>query len=155
MKTKITTETVNLPSHWASALINGDTSGMERQEERDISAWLRDNPHYGPCFDCSEETELKIFDGYLTDCSEFTFPVVFTREAGNTEYLVYPVTKFYEPLPWQKAGLSYTATGYGKKIPTSDVVHVDGRKYRVYCTIYSNAGTCWINFQGRRVVIDQ
>lgn len=80
MKTKISTEKVYLPSRWASALINGDTSGMDRQEERDLTAWLRDNPHYGPCFDCSEDTDLQIFDGYLTDCSEFTFPVVFTRE---------------------------------------------------------------------------
>jgi len=47
-------------------------------------------------------------------------------------------------LPWQRAGLSYTASGYGQRIPTSYVVRVDGRWRRVYCCCYSNLGTCYI-----------
>lgn len=155
MKTKIQTETVTLPAYWASALINGDYSGCDKQESRDINAWLRENPHYGPCFDCSEETDFKVFDGLLTECAEFTFPIILTRKAGDIEYLVYPCHRFYDPLPWHKAGLTYTATGYGKKIPTSDCIRLNGRKYRIYCTVYSSAGTCWINYMGRRVVFDQ
>jgi hypothetical protein len=45
---------------------------------------------------------------------------------------------------WQEKGLSYTRTGYGRKIPTSLMVHVGGRWRRVYCCIYSNIGTCYI-----------
>ena len=48
------------------------------------------------------------------------------------------------PLPWQNAGLAYTATGYGKRIPTRHMVKFNGRWRRVYCCIYSNIGTCYI-----------
>jgi hypothetical protein len=49
-------------------------------------------------------------------------------------------------LPWQKAGLSYTASGYGRRIPTTHMVKLPGgnRWRRVYCCIYSNAGTCYV-----------
>ena len=49
-------------------------------------------------------------------------------------------------LPWQKLGLSYTRSGYGKKIPTGRMVKLPGEKTwrRVYCCIYSNAGTCYV-----------
>jgi len=45
---------------------------------------------------------------------------------------------------WQKRGLQYTRTGYGSRIPTSWMVHKDGRWRRVYCAIWSNIGTCYI-----------
>lgn len=45
---------------------------------------------------------------------------------------------------WQDAGLSYTASGYGRRIPTCYQVHVNGRWRRVYCSIRSNIGTCYI-----------
>lgn len=52
-----------------------------------------------------------------------------------------------ELLPWQKLGLSYTPSGYGKKIPTSKMVKIPGMRNvwrRVYCCIYSNSGTCYV-----------
>lgn len=51
-------------------------------------------------------------------------------------------------LPWQKRGLSYTASGYGRKIPTTRQVRVNGRWRRVYCCIFSNSGTLYIE-QGK------
>jgi len=54
-------------------------------------------------------------------------------------------------LPWQKPGLSYT--GYGKRIPTCWVADFNGRTYRVYCTIYSNVGSCWIISKGVKYYI--
>lgn len=54
---------------------------------------------------------------------------------------------------WQERGLSYTASGYGAKIPTSRKVHVKGRWRRVYYTCYSNAGTCWIVVDGHKVLV--
>lgn len=45
-----------------------------------------------------------------------------------------------EPLEWQKRGLSYTATGYGDKIPTMYKIKYKNRWRRVYCNIHSNTG---------------
>jgi hypothetical protein len=58
------------------------------------------------------------------------------------------------PLWWQEKGLSYTRSGYGSKIPTDKVVHYGGRRYRVYCCIYSNVGTCYIVCKGKKVIVD-
>ena len=51
-----------------------------------------------------------------------------------------------EPMPHHKAGLQWTATGYGRKIPTTRMVKLPGGKKwrRVYCCIYSNSGTCYV-----------
>jgi hypothetical protein len=154
MARKIYTEDVKLPAAWASALINDDYSGLSDSEAADVNAWVRDNPHYGGCFTCSDYAELSRFDGLLTDCLIYTFPVIFTRKNGELEYLLYPAHKFEKPLPWQSAGLQFTASGYGRKIPTSKVIYLGGRMYRIYCTICSNIGTCWVNVQGRRVIVD-
>ena len=47
---------------------------------------------------------------------------------------------------WQEKGLSYTASGYGRKIPTSHMVKLPGspRWRRVYCCIFSNADTNYV-----------
>ena len=52
------------------------------------------------------------------------------------------------PLWWQTQGLSYTRTGYGRKIPTTREVRHNGRWRRVYCCIFSNSGTCYITAPG-------
>ena len=46
------------------------------------------------------------------------------------------------PAPWQRT----TATGYGRKLPTTLMVKLPGGKRwrRVYCCQYSNAGTCYV-----------
>ena len=50
------------------------------------------------------------------------------------------------PMPHHVAGLSYTATGYGRKLPTTRMVRLPGnpRWRRVYCCIFSNIGTCYV-----------
>lgn len=58
------------------------------------------------------------------------------------------VTGEDRPLWWHVKGLQYTASGYGKAIPTRWMVTVNGRKYRVYCSVYSNSGTCYIKRKG-------
>lgn len=47
---------------------------------------------------------------------------------------------------WQEQGLSYTSTGYERKTPTQHMVKLPGsaRRRRVYCCIFSNAGTCCV-----------
>jgi len=40
--------TFDLPSHWASALINGDWSGLDDKEAEEVRSWLakNDNPEF-------------------------------------------------------------------------------------------------------------
>lgn len=47
-------------------------------------------------------------------------------------------------LKWQELGLSFTASGYGRRIPTSRMIRLGGRWRRVCCCIFSNAGTCYV-----------
>lgn len=62
-------------------------------------------------------------------------------------------------LSWQQKGLSYTATGYGAAIPTSRMIAFTekngklGRPRRIYCTVYSNSGTCWIRYGKQRLIV--
>lgn len=66
-----------------------------------------------------------------------------------------PLAEADRPLEWQKRGLTYTATGYGTKIPTSKVIKwSDGRERRVYCDIYSNHGSCYCMIHGCKVSVD-
>ena len=64
-----------------------------------------------------------------------------------------PLETYLKPLWWQLNGLSYTASGYGGKIPTQYMVKHNGKMKRVYCMIYSNAGTCYILDHGHRLII--
>lgn len=48
------------------------------------------------------------------------------------------------PMPHHVAGLSWTATGYGERIPTQYMVRVANRWRRVYCYLISNSGTLFI-----------
>ena len=59
------------------------------------------------------------------------------------------------PLWWQEKGLSYTASGYGRKVPTTRMVRLPGdrRWRRVYCAIFSNAGTCYVTRGADWIVI--
>lgn len=49
-----------------------------------------------------------------------------------------------KPMKHHILGLSYTSSGYGSKIPTRYKVQYRKKWYRVYCSIYSNIGTCYI-----------
>jgi hypothetical protein len=57
-------------------------------------------------------------------------------------------------LEWQKQGLTYTSTGYGKKIPTTKQIFYENKWRRVYCCIYSNVGTCYILVKGEKIIIN-
>ena len=56
------------------------------------------------------------------------------------------------PLEWQKLKLSYTASGYGEKIPTSYKVFYGEKWRRVYCRVFSNIGSLYI-MQGKEKLI--
>ena len=80
----IETDTYVLPTHWASALINGDTSGLEPEDERHIEAFIAymlDKHKQCWCIDVSEESEFttwhdaREFGALAGDCSVFTFDI--------------------------------------------------------------------------------
>lgn len=60
----------------------------------------------------------------------------------------------YAPMGHHLAGLTWTATGYGARIPTPYMVRVNGKWRRVYCRIYSNIGTMFIGrkYDGTQIV---
>jgi hypothetical protein len=60
-----------------------------------------------------------------------------------------------EPMEHHKLGLSWTRTGYGKKIPTTRMLRFAGEKVwrRVYVMIWSNAGTAYVIVRGRRFIV--
>lgn len=65
-----------------------------------------------------------------------------------------PLAMSERQLEWQRRGLQYTATGYGTKIPTSKVIRwSDGKVRRVYCDVYSNAGSCYCMIYGCKVSV--
>jgi hypothetical protein len=54
---------------------------------------------------------------------------------------------------WQDQGLSYTASGYGSKIPTSKMVYYESKWRRVYARCYSNCATTFIVSGGKQINI--
>jgi len=66
-----------LPAHWASALVNGDESGLSDEESEALEAWLT-HENAGSCFDVSfvpffSSTHDARFYVLACDCLEFTF----------------------------------------------------------------------------------
>lgn len=89
--------------------------------------------------------------------NEFYLHTCSIRPDGTKDtFLTRRVEAKYEPMAHHKAGLQWTATGYGSRIPTSWMIKVDGRWRRVYCKIYSNIGTLFIGkkYDGTNTVQD-
>lgn len=68
-------------------------------------------------------------------------------EGGNS------VIRYYNPMTHHLKGLQYTASGYGRKIPTEWKIRFRGRNYRMYCCSYSNVGTCYIVVKGEWLIV--
>lgn len=43
--------------------------------------------------------------------------------------------------------------GYGERITLPWTVEYGGQTRRVYCTIFSNAGTCWFMANGKKMIV--
>lgn len=56
-------------------------------------------------------------------------------------------------LPHHKLGRSYTATGYGNKLPSRYMVRFNSRWYRVYSICYSNVSSEYVIIGGERVTV--
>lgn len=73
--------------------------------------------------------------------------------AGHLAIEAGPDDLIDSPLPWQEAGLTQTASGYGKRLTSRRKVHFNGRAYRLYVTQYANAGSTWLMARGRKIFI--
>lgn len=61
------------------------------------------------------------------------------------------------PMAHHIAGLTWTATGYGSRIPTEWMVKVNSKWRRVYLRCYSNIGTTYIGKLvkvGERIIVN-
>lgn len=69
----------------------------------------------------------------------------------DVDYLDQEFERIYRPLWWHEQGLQQTASGYGSKLTSAYVARLaDGRERRIYVTQWSNAGSAWINLDGRK-----
>ena len=73
------TTTYTLPTHWASALINGDSSGLDEHDEEQMLRVIAGEDLPDP-LSVSEESEFRKYHDAqpygvpACDCSVFTFP---------------------------------------------------------------------------------
>lgn len=63
---------------------------------------------------------------------------------GNEPRQTIAVPVKESPMWWHNAGRTYTASGYGRRIPSRYMVQWEGRWRRVYICQYSNAGSAYI-----------
>lgn len=70
MKTKI----INLPSHFASAIINHDYSGLSDADtkELNLALWYYD-VLFNDCLSCSEQSFIGMFNDKKCELLEYTF----------------------------------------------------------------------------------
>lgn len=59
----------------------------------------------------------------------------------------------YDPPQWMKRGMQETSSGYGARLNSGYNIMFEGRKRRIYITIYSNNGTAWFHFKGDKVIV--
>jgi hypothetical protein len=64
--------TFEAPAHWASALINGDTSSFSDADEAEFNAWLASHPEQArDVVSCEGESFIRRWNGLLTDMLEY------------------------------------------------------------------------------------
>lgn len=80
---------------------------------------------------------------------------MFETVNGNLVRLQIPAPSVItKPMHHHKLGLSWTASGYGSKIPTQYMVRtVDSKWRRVYCAIFSNSGTLYVMHGKHKTIV--
>lgn len=65
-------ETFTAPAHWASALINGDRTGLSEDAEQELDDYLAEHPEHASPVTCGD-TFFSRFAGLLTEVCTFTY----------------------------------------------------------------------------------
>lgn len=76
-------------------------------------------------------------------------------QGTNGPFKTVQVQHKVDELYHHRRGLSYTASGYGSKIPTRYKLKFENRWYRVYCRIFSNIGSLYVIIRGERVGVTE
>ena len=77
----IKTVEYTLPNYWASALINGDDSGLDDDENATLAAWLNNHPNLS-CIDVADDSsftawhDARAYNVKACDAATFTFQVL-------------------------------------------------------------------------------
>jgi len=88
---------------------------------------------------------MKNFTASDVSNPESAFPTIYSE--GTNQLL-------YSPLPWQKLGLSQTASGYGAKLASYYKINFEGKNYRLYNTCYGNASSTWFAAKGKKFYLN-
>lgn len=72
---------------------------------------------------------------------------------NNGPFNTVKVTVIEKPMTHHKLGLTYTATGYGSKLPSRYMIKWHGRWYRVYSICHSNVSTEYVLIGGKKVIV--
>ena len=84
---------------------------------------------------------------------DFTYRDIVTLGNIQRIYIDYPADLMACPLNWQRRGLQQTASGYGHKLTSRYKIHYNGKMYRLYITIFGNAGSTWFIANGERICV--
>ena len=76
-------------------------------------------------------------------------------QGNKCAFLTTTVEHRVKPMAHHERGLSYTRYGYGKRIPTELMIKWLGKWRRVYCCVYSNAGTCYIGKLEDNLIVER
>lgn len=68
---KLKQHTFDAPAHWASALVNGDMTGLSDTEAAEFEAWCALQASLW-VVDCSEETFIGRWNGLQTELCTYT-----------------------------------------------------------------------------------
>lgn len=77
----VKTLSITAPSHWTSAILNMDYSGLNEEDKKQLNTFLANNSlSFTDCLDCKDAGFLRHHDAfnecpYAADCQEYIFPV--------------------------------------------------------------------------------
>jgi hypothetical protein len=70
---QVRTYTINLPAHWAAALVNNDWSTLDAGQTDELKHYLSMNPDHAAALSCSAESFEGIFQGHWHKLLAYTF----------------------------------------------------------------------------------
>jgi hypothetical protein len=141
-------KTFTLPSYWACYLINGDASGMEDDEIKEVDDWLKSS-NAGSCVGCSEESEFKHrndANNLGADCLDYYF-LYHPKSASQVyaEIICEVNCKFGAPMGRANVG----------PVNKPTYVTVFDRKVPLYDGAYDKGGAYWGTPNNLRVMFTE
>lgn len=118
--------------------------GLVRIHQCDYAKFGLNGKHYWQLTTHTLNDTVRAFS--LNDCQSMDSWDKLRLSADRSELLS-------TPMWWHKHGIQETPTGYGKALNSGLMVWFEGRYRRVYVTCYSNVGTSWFRYQGKKIVI--